>query len=82
MLAFQKRLIGQEQDNYINYRFNPVLIKRITGLTGKLLESYRMLYRPSYGFITSSPELEFYEYILNTAGEFKKLNGITIPGAL
>jgi hypothetical protein len=69
-------LIEQEQDNYINYRFNTVMIKRITGLTGTLLESYKIAYRPSYGFIISSNELEFYEYILNTSYEFKKRNGL------
>lgn len=77
-LAFQKRMIEQEQENYINYRFNGVLVKRITGLSGTLLETYLFRYRPSYGFVISSTQLEFYEYILNTSYEFKKLNGINL----
>ena len=72
-LAFQKRLIEQEEDSYINYRFNSILIKRITGLSGDTLNKYKLQYRPSYFFITSSNELEFYQYILNSSYEFKKL---------
>ncbi len=74
-IAFQKRLIEQEQEKYINYRFNSILLKRVTGLSGTLLEAYKTTYRPSYVSLISSTELDFYEYILNTSYEFKKRNG-------
>lgn len=75
-LAFQKRLVLEEEDKYINYRFNAALLKRITGLTGIALEKYKLQYRPSYEFLITTPELEFYEYIINTSNRFKKQEGL------
>jgi hypothetical protein len=76
MLTFQRRLIEQEQDSYISYRFNSTLIKRITGLTGDDLARYKIKYRPSYAFAASSNELQFYEYLLNTSYLFRSQNGL------
>jgi hypothetical protein len=75
-LAFQNRLLLEEEEKYVNYKFNSTLIKRVTGLTGTSLDKYRMLYKPSYEFIITATELEFYEYILNTADKFKKQEGL------
>jgi hypothetical protein len=75
-LAFQKRLMEEEEDKYINYKFNSTLLKRVTGLTGAMLEKYKQTYRPSYEFLITASELEFYEYILNTANKFKKQEGV------
>ncbi len=75
-LQFQKRLIQQEQDSYIDYRFNSTLLKRITGLNGLMLEKYRSEYRPSFEFLTSISEVEFYEYVITTSRKFKSENGL------
>jgi hypothetical protein len=75
-LAFQQRLMQEEEDKYVNYKFNTTLLKRITGLSGTPLEKYKMQYKPSYEFAAIATELEFYEYILNTADKFKKQEGI------
>lgn len=75
-LAFQNRLLQEEQDRYVDYRFSPKVISRITGLTGDTLEMYRKLYRPDYYFVVNSTLAEFYEYILNTSYAFKKREGI------
>ncbi len=56
----------------MDYRFSTKFLKRVTGLTGASLEKYRIEYRPSYEFITSITELEFYEYVNNTSAKFKK----------
>jgi hypothetical protein len=71
-LQFQKRLIEQEQDRYVDYKFNSKFLKRVTGLSGPQLEEYKTQYRPSYEFIISVTELEFYEYIDYTSAKFKK----------
>jgi hypothetical protein len=71
-LAFQKRLIEEEQDKYVDYKFNNKLLKRVTGLTGDSLEKYKREYKPPYEFIATATELEFYEYILKSAERFKK----------
>lgn len=75
-LAFKNRLMDQEQDNYIDYRFSPKTITRVTGLKGDELKKYRQLYRPSYFFVVNSTIAEFYEYILQTSYTFKKQEGI------
>jgi hypothetical protein len=36
-----------------------------------------MQYKPTYEFIVTATELEFYEYILSTANKFKKQEGLT-----
>ena len=77
-LAFQKRLVEQEEDRYVNYRFNSKIINRITGLSGDTLTNYKKLYRPSYYFVISSTLTEFYQYILNTSYAFKREEGIQI----
>lgn len=75
-LAFQKRLIEDEQDRYVDYRFSSKTITRITGLKGDTLTKYKKLYRPSYFFVVNSTLTQFYEYILNTSYAFKKQEGI------
>jgi hypothetical protein len=75
-LAFQKRLVDEEQERYIDYRFSSKTISRITGLTGDTLLNYKKLYRPSYYFAVNSTLTEFYQYILNTSYAFKKQEGI------
>ncbi len=75
-LAFQRRLVDEEQDRYVNYRFSSKVINRITGLSGDTLTRYKNLYRPSYPFIMSSTLPEFYQYILNTSYAFKREEGI------
>lgn len=76
--AFQKRLVEQEEDRYVDYRFNSKIINRITGLTGDTLTTYKKLYRPSYYFVIASTLTEFYQYILNTSYAFKREEGIQI----
>lgn len=75
-LAFKNRLMGQEEDNYIDYRFSPKTITRITRLKGDELKKYRQIYRPSYFFVVNSTLAEFYEYILQTSYTFKNQEGI------
>lgn len=74
--AFQNRLLQQERDAYVDYRFNSQLISRITGLKGKDLEVYKKIYRPTYEFVLSSSMVSFYTYILNTSYAFKARHGI------
>jgi len=77
--AFQQRLEIQEQESYVNYRFNKVYVKRITGLTGEYLDSFMVWYRPGYEFARNSDELVFNQYILNAFYQFQKL--VIVPPA-
>lgn len=70
----QNRLLDQEQENYINYRFNKVLVKRITHLDGNNLDSFMVRYRPDFTFTQTTSTVNFYQYILNASYQFKKEN--------
>lgn len=71
--AFQQRLELQEQDKYIDYRFNKLFVKRITGLSESSLDTFMVRYRPSYEFVKTSSEISFNQYILNASYQFKRL---------
>lgn len=71
-LAFKNRLLQEEQDRYVDYRFSSKTITRITGLTGDSLETYKKVYRPDYYFVVTSTLTQFYQYVLNTCYAFRK----------
>lgn len=62
---FQIKLEADEQEKYINYRFNKTLIKRLTHLAGVQLDMFMIKYRPDYEFTSLADELIFNHYILN-----------------
>jgi len=71
MEAFQKRLIQEEQDKYIDHRFTPALVKRITALQAPALDTFMRQYRPSYDFLKATEtDWDFYKYILESARFF------------
>ncbi len=77
--AFQQRLEMQEQEKYIDYRFNKLFVKRITRLDGILLDTFLVWYRPSYEFARNSDEIVFNQYILNAFYQYQKL--VSVPAA-
>ena len=68
----QDRLLEQEQENYIKYRFNKTAIKRITRLEGAELDSFMTLYKPSFEFTQTATTVQFYQYILTASYQFRK----------
>ena len=68
----QIRLLEQEKDNYINYRFNKTTVRRIAKLQGKELDLFIKEYRPTFEFTENSSLIQFYQYILNASYQFKK----------
>ena len=71
MLRFQQRLIQQEQDKYVDYRFNKALVRRLTGLTGEELDKFMLASRPSYEFAVLSNDYDFQSYIKEAYQKFK-----------
>lgn len=69
--AFQARLEAEEQESYVNYRFNKPLVRRITQLQGEQLDSFMLRYRPSYEFVSMADEITFDQYLLNCSYQFK-----------
>ena len=68
----QDRLLEQEQENYIKYRFNKQAVKRITRLDGADLDNFMVLYRPDFEFTQTASTVDFYQYILTASYQFKK----------
>lgn len=74
MASFQKRLLQQEEDKYVEYRFNKALVRRLTLLTGNELDSFMRLYRPSYTFTKFASDYDFQSWIKQAFTRFK--NGL------
>jgi methionine-R-sulfoxide reductase len=61
---FQKRLLDEEREKYITYRFSKTTVGRITGMKENALDSFLVLYRPSYEFLVGANEVLFIQYVL------------------
>jgi hypothetical protein len=72
LLAFQRRLVDEEQDKFIDHRFAPSVVLKITHLTGDELDSFMVRYRPSYEFCKRSNDYDFYDYIKLAFREYQK----------
>lgn len=62
---FQVRLEKEEQEKYVNFRFNKTLVKKLTHLEGQQLNTFMIKYRPDYEFTNNADEVMFNQYILN-----------------
>jgi len=69
--SFQKRLLLEEEDKYISYRFNKALVRRLTQLDGAALDSFMLVFRPSYIFTKFAGDYEFQYYIKEALYRFK-----------
>ncbi len=72
MLAFQKRLLEDEQDKFVDHRFTHYIVKKITGLTGDAADSFMFRYRPSFEFTKIATDYEFYDYIKLAYQDYKR----------
>jgi len=69
--AFQKRLVEEEEDNYVDHRFSRALVKRITHLETPALDTFMRWYRPSYDFMkTFQTDWDYYQYIEKSSKMF------------
>ncbi len=66
-------MIEEEQDKFIDHRFNTGIVKKITHLEGDPLDTFMVRYRPSYEFTRDSDDYEFYQYIKLAFGQYKEM---------
>lgn len=71
MVGFQRRLIEEEQDKYVDHRFNRIIVKEITQLTGSQLDQFMKLFRPTYEFTELTNDYDFYDYIKRSYLQYK-----------
>lgn len=70
--AFQRRLEEDEQDKYIDHRFNPSIVLKVTHLQGDELDSFMVKYRPSYSFCKRATDYDLLEYTKLAFTEYQK----------
>ncbi|HWB28062.1 MAG TPA: hypothetical protein VG738_21465 [Chitinophagaceae bacterium] len=63
MLAFQRRLVQEEQDKYIDHRFTKRLVMQLTGLKSPSLEPFMEFCRPAYDLLINMNDIELGYYI-------------------
>jgi hypothetical protein len=63
MLAFQNRLLQEEQDKFINHRYNKALVTRLTGLEGEERDLFMQHCRPDYEFTLIASDYDFRAWI-------------------
>ncbi len=73
LIFLQNRLIQQEQDKYINYRFTKLLVRKITKLQAPEIDSFMRRYRPSYELLQQFNDLELGYYIEQHFKEYRYL---------
>lgn len=73
--AFQRRLEDEEQDKYVDHRFNRSIVLKVTHLEGDALDSFMAKYRPSYEFCRRATDYDLFDYIKLAFGEYQKDRG-------
>lgn len=76
MAAFQDRLLTEEQDKYIAYRFSRAKIIKITGLTGPDIDTFYRYYAPPYEAVVAASEYELLDYMKKAAEQYKRIRNI------
>jgi len=72
LATFQKRLMQEEHDKFVEHRFNKPLVRRLTMLEGNELDSFMRVFRPSFMFTQLSGDYEFQQYIKTSLYRYKK----------
>lgn len=72
LLAFQRRLVEDEEDKYVDHRFNPSMVLKVTRLQGDELDSFMAKYRPSYSFCKRATDYDLMEYTKLAFTEYQK----------
>jgi len=70
--AFQRRLLEEEQDNFISHRFSKALVRRLTLLSEPALDTFMRLYRPSYRFTLLAGDYDFQRFIKDSFARYLK----------
>lgn len=73
MLAFQDRLLREEEERYIYHRFSRALVIKLTNLRGSDLDTFMIKYKPSLEFVELSTDYEFQSYIKNAHQRFLRV---------
>ena len=72
LMFLQNRLVQQEQDRYINNRFNKGIVRKVTKLQSPDIDTFMKKYRPDYDLLQTFNDLELGYYIELNFKDFKR----------
>ncbi len=72
LLFLQKRLVSQEQEKYINYRYTKRFVQKLTHLDGEPLTKFMEYCKPSYEILGLLNDLELGDFIQRKYIAYKK----------
>jgi hypothetical protein len=68
----EKRLLKEEQDYYVDFRYNKDYVAKITRLQGDSLKTFMKKYRPSYDYCRKAATVDILVYINDCYKQFVK----------
>ncbi|HET6256875.1 MAG TPA: hypothetical protein VFE32_22580 [Puia sp.] len=68
----EKRLLKEEEDYYVDFRYNKDYVARITHLKGDSLKAFMKKYRPSYEYCRKAATVDILVYINDCYKQFMK----------
>ncbi|MBO9729197.1 MAG: carboxypeptidase-like regulatory domain-containing protein [Chitinophaga sp.] len=69
---FHEQLLYWEKEKYIDYRYSPELVEKMTKLQSPELDSFMYKYRPGYQFLNSASEYDLMLYIKQSFEAYQK----------
>ena len=79
LAAFQKRLLEDEKDKYINHRFNKKIVRQLTKLQNTELESFMNYYKPTYEILQEMNDLELGYFVEQCFKHYQQLKYKRLP---
>ena len=70
-LRLKKRILREEQQHYVNFRFSADYISRLTHLEGDSLQQFMVRYRPTYDFCRKAANVDLLVYINDSFKKFQ-----------
>ncbi len=71
ILNLQKRLLAEEQEKYVNRRYNKLFVKKLTKLQSPELDTFMVHFRPDYEVMLLLNDLELGYYIQQAYEQYK-----------
>jgi len=69
----KKRLLKEEEQHYIDYRYNREFISRLTHLKGDSLQKFMEQYRPTYDYTRKAANVDILIFINDSFKKFKTM---------
>ncbi|NSL89012.1 carboxypeptidase-like regulatory domain-containing protein [Chitinophaga solisilvae] len=73
---FRDQLLYWEKEKFIDYRYSPELVAKMTKLQSPELDSFMYKYRPGYQFLNNASEYDLMLYIKQSFEEYQRSKGV------